>query len=148
MTVLDAYTNKGNSIFELSRRKKVILVFLRHFGCNFCRETLTEIEQIRKDIDESQAKIVLVHQSSRKYASEFLPIYNLQDLEHVSDTGHVLYKSYGLDNHGILELLKPRVILGVLRSLWKGHLFGKVTGNPRQLPGCIYSRKRKSGGTI
>ncbi|MEM7162350.1 MAG: redoxin domain-containing protein [Bacteroidota bacterium] len=143
MIAIDAYTNKGNSIFELSKRKKVILVFLRHFGCNFCRETLSEIEQIKSDLDENQAKIILVHQSSKKYASEILPIYDLNDLEHISDTGQVLFKSYGLENHGYFEIFKPRVFLGFIRSLFKGHLFGKVTSNPLQLPGVFVIEKEE-----
>lgn len=143
MTVVDAYTNKGNSILELSKEKRVILVFLRHFGCNFCRETLAEIERMKTDLDENQVELVLVHQSSKKYASEILPLYNLGELQHISDTGKILYKSYGLENHGILELFKPRVLFGIMRSLFKGHLFGKVKGDPRQLPGVFVMRNKK-----
>ena len=44
-------TNEGSNVFEISKNKNVMLVFLRHFGCQFCRETIHEISRLRPEIE-------------------------------------------------------------------------------------------------
>lgn len=139
----DAYTNKGNSIMELSNEGKIVLVFLRHFGCNFCRETLHEISKLKFDLENKRGKLVLVHQASKTYAEEILKVYELENVEHISDTGNVLYQSYDLGSHSALQLLNPAVIFGVIKGFLKGHLPGKPVGNPYQLPGVFVLEKGK-----
>ncbi len=142
MTIIDAYTDKGNSILELSNEQKVILVFLRHFGCNFCRETLMEISKIKGELDKT-SRMILVHQSSRSYANEILKIYELETLEHVSDSGHVLYNSFGLGKMRLIHLFNPSVIIGTFKSILKGHFPGKPVGCPYQLPGIFILKNKK-----
>ncbi|MFN8816592.1 MAG: hypothetical protein ACK5ZV_07645, partial [bacterium] len=38
-----AMTSGGQSVAELSMRSPVLMVFLRHFGCTFCREALADV---------------------------------------------------------------------------------------------------------
>ena len=35
-----ATTNDGRSLWDLSEESTLLVIFLRHFGCTFCRETL------------------------------------------------------------------------------------------------------------
>ena len=135
--MIDAYTNRGNSVLEQSKQSPVMLVFLRHFGCNFCRETLDRIAGIKEEVGKNNTNLILVHQSSRDYADRMLELYDLTNIEHISDVNCLFYKSFGLDNHGYLELLKPKVIMGVIRSILKGHFPGSPKGNPTQMPGIF-----------
>ncbi|MDV7393380.1 hypothetical protein RZS08_18550, partial [Arthrospira platensis SPKY1] len=57
-------TNTGNSVLDLSKQKPVLLVFLRHFGCTFCREALEDISQKRASIEANGTQIVFVHMSN------------------------------------------------------------------------------------
>ena len=34
------YTNKGNDLRTIAEQKCVMLVFLRHFGCAFCKRVI------------------------------------------------------------------------------------------------------------
>ena len=135
--MIDAFTNNGNSILELSNRKKVLLVFLRHFGCNFCKETLRELERSKVELNSFESEIVIVHQSSREHAQKVLEIYGLSDLEHVSDPSRIVYKAFGLGKHSYFEIFRPRVLWNTLRSIIRGHIPGKINGDPLQLPGIF-----------
>ncbi|NND76747.1 MAG: redoxin domain-containing protein [Flavobacteriales bacterium] len=135
--MLDAYTNKGNSLMELSKQRKVMLVFLRHFGCNFCKETLSLLEKNKEQLLNSPSKVVIVHQSSREHANKVLDIYSLSQFEHVSDPSCIVYKAFGIEQHSYLELLKPSVIWGTLKGILMGHLPGKINGDPLQKPGIM-----------
>ncbi|MBK9213569.1 MAG: hypothetical protein IPO14_11630 [Saprospiraceae bacterium] len=44
-TLKEMKTNKGNKLYELSMQHGVLVVFLRHFGCAFCREALHELSE-------------------------------------------------------------------------------------------------------
>lgn len=135
--MIDAFTNMGNSILELSKNNEVLLVFLRHFGCNFCKETLNEIETNKERLLNSKCKIIIVHQSSREHAKKVFEIYNLEEIEHVSDPSRIVYKAFGLGKHNYLEILKPRVLWSTFKSILKGHLPGRIKGDPLQMPGIF-----------
>ena len=56
--------NTGETLFDYSLRQPVLLVFLRHFGCTFCREALSDISKKRSEIEEQGSRIVFVHMTS------------------------------------------------------------------------------------
>ena len=142
MTMLDAYTNKGNSLFQLSDSNQVMLIFLRHFGCNFCRETLRNIANSKSEIESNGYKIILVHQSSKEYARKMLDIYELSDLEHISDRSLILYKSFGISSLKFVEYFNFKVLFRFFSSVLKGDLPGKIQGDPNQKPGIILFHER------
>ena len=43
----DLITRGGINILRLSHQQPVMLVFLRHFGCTFCREAMRDLGRIR-----------------------------------------------------------------------------------------------------
>ena len=140
--MLDAYTNKGNSLLQLSDKEQLMLIFLRHFGCNFCREMLRDIADSAEDIRSNGYKIILVHQSSMNYADKMLDIYELNDIEHISDRSLLLYKSFGIDSLGFLDYFNLSVLFGVIRSLFKGDIPGRIQGDPNQKPGIFLFHRR------
>ena len=142
MTMLDAYTNKGNSLLQLSDKEPLMLIFLRHFGCNFCRETLRNIANSKSEISSNGYKVLLVHQSSLAYAEKILDIYDLSDIEHISDRSLFLYKSFGIDSLKFVDYFNPSVLWGLIRSLFAGDLPGKIQGDARQKPGIFLFHKR------
>ena len=48
LEILEAiFTNKGNDLASIAEQNCVMLVFLRHFGCIFCREALDDFSVIK-----------------------------------------------------------------------------------------------------
>ena len=62
--ILDQFkTNKGFTIYEMSFVKPIMVVFIRHTGCLFCKETLSDINKNWKKILKNGTEIVIVHHS-------------------------------------------------------------------------------------
>jgi thiol-disulfide isomerase/thioredoxin len=131
-------TNQGELFSEISNRGPVLIVFLRHFGCTFCRETLVELSKVKREAKEKGVQIVLVHMSKVRYADEVLKIYNLDDVVHISDPEQELYREYGLNRAKWWKFLLPNVLFrGMIAGLFKGHLIGKPVADPYQMPGVF-----------
>ncbi|MBK8557721.1 MAG: redoxin domain-containing protein [Lewinellaceae bacterium] len=56
--------NSGESLADLSEKGTVLLVFLRHFGCSFCREAISDISKRRKKLEAKGVRVVLVHMAT------------------------------------------------------------------------------------
>ncbi len=135
---MEIKTNKGESFDILTSEGRLFLVFLRHFGCTFCRETMAELSKKRKEIESNGFKIVLVHMVESHIAEEILEIYDLGNISHISDKHQHLYKKYGLGK------TTPSALFGIpnwwrafAAGLFKGHLVGKPAGDPFQMPGVF-----------
>ncbi len=140
----DALTNRGELVSELNKNGAVMLVFLRHFGCTFCRETLVELSKIKREADARSIKIVVVHMSRQGYANEVLKIYGLDDVSHISDPEQELYREYGLKRAKWWQAFGPNVLFrGVIAGLFKGHLIGKPVADPYQMPGIFLLRENR-----
>ena len=99
LLVLDEMlTNEGSSVYSLTFKSPVMLFFLRHFGCVFCKESLNDISQRRQNIEQSGIKIVFVHMSDDETAIEYLGNFNLQGATYVCDPGQQFYRAFGLSN--------------------------------------------------
>jgi peroxiredoxin len=135
---MELITNKGENVFQLAESNKVLMIFLRHFGCSFCRETMCEIEKERPNIEAQGIKIVLVHMTSFELADKYLSIYNLRSLSHVSDPEKNVYSHFGLQTGKFLQLFGLKsVIRSIIVGFLKGHLPGKTVGDPKQMPGIF-----------
>lgn len=144
--MLDSYTNKGNSLLQMSDSNQLMLVFLRHFGCNFCRETLRYLSESKQEIQSKGYKIILIHQSSKSYAEQMLEIYDLGDLEHISDKSLLLYRSFEINTLKVRDYFNPAVFFGFFRSLFNGDFPGRIQGDPNQKPGIFLFYKRSIVG--
>ena len=52
-------SQRDASLFELSSASPTLVVFLRRAGCTFCRETLTELERHRIEIERSGVNLAI-----------------------------------------------------------------------------------------
>lgn len=132
-------TNKGEELLSLSKQQPIMLVFLRHFGCTFCRDTLKAIARYKDAIEAIGTKIILIHQLSENAGTAELKGYNLQGLDHVSDPELVLYKGFHLRRGTLTQLfgLKEWDIFfrrGVLGGLGIGF---PGEQDPFQMPGIF-----------
>lgn len=128
----------GTDLLEASRRKPLFLVFLRHFGCTFCREALADLAAIRERLRAAGTRLVLVHMSSPNDAHQMFEKYGLADVTEISDPDRVLYRAFSLRRGS------PTQLLGW--SVWKrgwqagvkdGHGIGWLRGDAAQMPGAF-----------
>ena len=136
--MVDAITDQGRSILALSRKRPLLLVFLRQFGCPFCREAMTDLAEQRRKIEAQGIEPILVHMTSERYAAKILRVYELDDLQRVSDPEQVFYHSFGLERGNIWQIFGFKTWWRMMNaSLLNGHLLGKQKGDQYQMPGVF-----------
>lgn len=133
-----AHTQRRERLVDLSFESPLLIVFLRHFGCTFCREALADIARQRAEIETRGVRIVAVHMTTEAEAREIFANYGVADLDRISDPERNLYRAFGLKQGTARQLLGPKVwwrgfIAGVLR----GHGVGRLKGNGFQMPGAF-----------
>jgi hypothetical protein len=144
--VLDDYrTESGKTLLELLDESPLLLVFLRHFGCSFCRQTLEDVSKIRATIEARGIRPVFVHLGSPERARPYFDYYHLSDIERVSNPDASLYLQpvFGLERKNALShLLIPTVWKGWLQGTLRKHGIGMIKEDGDQMPGIFYMRDR------
>ena len=69
----------------MADRAPLMLVFLRHFGCTFCRETLADIARQKDAIAATGAEVAFVHMSLPGDADPWFERYDVAEMTRVSD---------------------------------------------------------------
>lgn len=138
-------TNKGWKLQEMSEKWPLVIVFLRHFGCTFCREALGDLSKLKNDMAKQGKVLVIVHMSPDGEAEEVLKNYQLEDVHHISDIERKLYRYFGLRRGFLHQLFGPKVwIRGVHAGVLKGHGLGPLIGaDGFQMPGLFLYHKGK-----
>ena len=131
-------------MIDVLQENKVLLIFLRHFGCTFCRETMTELSKVKRELEFDGVSIVIVHMLDSEPAQEILDVYGLDNVQHVSDKEKILYRKYGLRKSGLRSMFGVKnwwraFVAGIV----KGHLIGKPAGDPWQMPGVFFIAKNQ-----
>lgn len=133
-----AVTQDDETIAELSRQGPVLLVFLRHFGCTFCREALADLAARRREIELNGTRIVVVHMSRPDVAAAMFEEYGLLDLDQISDPECELYRAFGLERGDLTQLFGPMVwARGFVAGVLRGHGVGHLQGDGFRMPGVF-----------
>ena len=128
----------GMTISQLSKSSPLLLVFLRHAGCTFCREALSDIAEQRQAIETNGTRLVLVHMGGEQHAAKYFEHYGLGDVLRVSDPNQALYRAFGLGRGSLLNLFGPKVWLrGFHAAVLKRHGVGRLVGDGSQMPGVF-----------
>lgn len=131
-------TNEGSNILELSNNKPVLLVFLRHFGCTFCREALEELSNKKDKLAEDGIELVFVHMADNETADRYFKRYKLDGRPHVSDPSCDWYQKFGLVKGNFNQLFGLNVWMrGIQAGMLKGHGIGSYVGDGFQMPGVF-----------
>lgn len=140
----DMVTQEGISVHDLSNKFPILLVFLRHFGCTFCREALSDIAEKRQEIEATGTKIVFVHMADNKLAERYFNRYNLAGIDHVSDSICQFYAAFGLTKGNFNQLFGLKTWIrgfnaGVINHNWAG----PQLGDGFQMPGIFVIQEGK-----
>ena len=134
----DTRDQQRRTIDDLSKDQPVLLVFLRHFGCTFCRETLADLRVQRSRIEAAGVRIALVHMSPDAEAAAFFARYSLDGISRFSDPGRGLYRRFALRRGGWRQLFGLAVWVRGARAIFAdGHGLGAPAGDGFQMPGAF-----------
>lgn len=133
----ETMTAQGSSLAELSRQQPVLVVFLRHSGCSFCREALADLSAGGENTEKNGTRIVLVHMGTAASFASFTTSYGLGDVAAISDPERRLYRGLGLRHGKVSQLLGLRVWWRGLKSFLAGHRPGALEGEGTQMPGVF-----------
>ena len=118
----------------------VLVVFLRSFGCTFCREAMADVAAVKSTLQSDGAQIAFVHGGTPDEAAPWFAKYGLDDVTVISDPALAHYRAFGLGRTSATSLIDPRVwSRGAVCAL--SHGFGAQTPEMmRQLPGVFVMR--------
>lgn len=136
-------TESGLAVLQLLEESPVLLVFLRHFGCAFCRQAISDVSEVRERLEKLSVRPVFVHMGPPEIARVTFAHYGMEDVERLCDPTARLYATFGL---GKKSVYSQPFDLSVLKSWFlKGTLFrhgiGRIEGDGDQMPGVFFLRK-------
>jgi peroxiredoxin len=144
--VLQAYqTESGRTLLELVDGTPVLLIFLRHFGCSFCRQTLADVSKIRAQIEGRGIRPVFVHLGSPERAKPYFDYYQLADIERVSDPEATLYATSVFrlpKKNAFSQFLVPAVVKAWLLGGIRRYGIGMIKEDANQMPGIFFLKNR------
>ena len=131
-------TYSGSSLYDLSYDSPILLVFLRHFGCTFCREAMADLRERKAEIRAMGASIVLVHLSDDETAKDYFEKYGLSDVEFITDPEAKHYAEFGLLKGSFNQLFGLKTWMRTIEStVVKRHGGSKPIGDGFQMPGVF-----------
>ncbi|MCW5942031.1 MAG: AhpC/TSA family protein [Fimbriimonadaceae bacterium] len=126
------WLDDGSSVAfrELVAPGPALLVFLRHFGCLFCREQVARLRDLR------DRNIVFVGMGSPSEAAQ-LKASLFSPHRFVCDPDRHLYREFGLPRGGVLQMVNARVVGAGARAMAAGHRQARPSADPLQLSGAF-----------
>jgi hypothetical protein len=141
------HTETGRSLLDLVDESPVLLIFLRHFACAFCAQTLDRVSQVREQIAARGARPVFVHLGSPERAKPYFDYYHLSDVERISNPDASLYQlpAFALSRtNPYLHFLNLTVWKGwLLRGAMRKYGIGMIKEDAEQMPGVFFLKERK-----
>jgi len=139
-------TESGASLLSLTEASPVLLVFLRHFGCSFCRKAISDVADLRGKLTQRNVRPVFVHLGTPEIAKAHFEYYGLSDVERIDDPDATIYRNpifaLGRVNPWLL-LVNPVVWAGWLKGPLFKHGIGKIQGDGHQMPGIFFLKGAK-----
>jgi hypothetical protein len=127
----------SKNLWTLSFEKKCVLVFLRHFGCLFCKNMVANIFLEKDWLKQQRYHTVFIHQSDPLVSKEFFKQFGFESYLEISDPYRSCYKAFEIGSANLFHLLNPKAIYGAWDSYQQGHRMSEADGNVWQMPGLV-----------
>ncbi len=130
--------DQGRTLRALTDERQTLVVLLRHSGCTFCKQTLSDLSKQQADLENAGVGLAVVGMTaSSEGLRSFGQQYGLTSAAWLADPDRLLYRALELRRGSFLQLFGPRVwVAGVLAAL-RGHGIGKLEGDGFQMPGAF-----------
>jgi peroxiredoxin len=135
--LLAAYSSQSGQTLATLAERPLFLVFLRHFGCTFCREAVADLAEKRHTIEGKGVPLAFVHLGTEEKARWFFKPYNMLDVPRFSDPDARLYQAFGLLRAELRQYLNSESILRMLGAWFRGHFVGFPAGDIERMPGAF-----------
>lgn len=120
---------------------QLMVIFLRHFGCTYCRKTLSMYRTFSDSKKDKHFSPLFIHMSSVQDGSKMLEDFGLGGVAHISDPKQELYKLFSLERGGFLQHFGPKVLKLGVKDVFKFGV-GSVKGDGFQMPGAFLVSKK------
>jgi hypothetical protein len=144
--IASVYTESGANLLALTEASPVLLVFLRYFGCPFCRKTIDDISQLRGELEARGVRPVFVHLGTSEIAKANFDYYGLNDVERINDPQAAIYRHpvfmLGRMSPG-KQMLKPTVWVGWMKGWINKYGIVKDGGDDHQMAGIFFLKGPK-----
>jgi hypothetical protein len=140
------YTEQGSSLLALHDKDALLLVFLRHFGCSYCRQSIHDVAQIKQELEARKVRPVFVHLGTPERARPYFEYYGLSQVERVSDPQAQLYghPAFRLSRtHPLSHFFQPKVLKGWIMGGIRRYGIGWISDDSYQMPGVFVLRDRQ-----
>ena len=115
-----------------------LLIFLRFFGCVFCRETVSDLRALSEQ-QPHFPKVLFVSEAGKTEIQAFVRRY-WPTAATISDPQGVLYAAFGVGK-SVLKNFSPSVFRAARRALDKGNERGPPDGNVFRMPGAFLAHR-------
>ena len=120
---------------DLWKERPAVAVWLRHFGCVYCREQAGEFSRAEADLGTAGVRLAFIGNGSpraaRWFRDRFVPHSTV-----LTDPDLVTYRLLGARS-GVLNTLGPRTWSAGIRAFRRGARQGAVRGHPFQQGGVL-----------
>lgn len=125
----------------LDSEKMVILHFLRHLGCIYCKHSVDQLYKVKQQSAKFPT-IYFVHQSTIQSAEDFFA-ERFPGAPHMSNPSLDLYRLYGIERLNPMQFLNPLQISVGVKSLLSGNVQTAPEGDVWVLSGTfLYNNGR------
>jgi peroxiredoxin len=112
------------------------VVFLRHFGCLFCREHAVRLRKAYDEFTTRELALVTIGLGSAEDARGFAEWLKLP-YPVLAATNTAIYEAWGLGKTTGADMFKPALVKAGVRALTQRVSQGRPTGDGKQLPGSF-----------
>jgi len=114
----------------------VLVVFLRHFGCIFCRELLAELQERSAELAQAGLLVVAIGLGEPRHALRIGHRY-APDITVLAAPTADAYAAYGIVRAGMKQILSPRTFAAGARAALSGSVQTKPTGDQQMVGGAF-----------
>ena len=128
--IVNLDSGESVNLDSLYADRPLALVFMRHYGCIFCREQLASLREFKDD------NIILVGMGDQKDTVEFKRRMEVPQ-PIISDPTKALFQQFGLRRASFGQFVNRRVVTRGVNALRAGHREGIPNADPLQLAGIF-----------
>lgn len=133
---------EGKSLEDWLDPAGTLVVFLRHFGCTYCREMVGDL---RLAVEQAFARggryppVLIIHGASSEQSKDFFA-GRWPQARTIADPTQILYRAFGVGRGTAKDFLSPSAMICAVKGLAKGYGVGAPKSDPWLMPGVFYVR--------
>jgi len=127
-------------------KQPIVLTFLRHFGCAFCREYMSKLRSAYSTFVERGVEVVAIAQGTPAQAAHFSYVFRIP-FPMLVDPARQSYAAYAVGEGTLLQTLNPAVATHMVSTALHGYL-PSIGGHFQAVAGRDGLSVKQLGGTF